>query len=99
LDRLVVDDETLLAQLSGDPSIAISAFVTVEDLADLRFQVAVFVTRAESLQLVVEAAARQLSSAQQIGKREVRPQLEHDQRPFTGAERDLVRAKACTFFR
>jgi len=93
----VVHDETLLAQFSGDTAIAISTLVTVEDLADLRSQVAVLVICAESLKLIVEAAARQFSGVQQIGERDVRPQLEHDQRPFTGAERDLVRAKACIF--
>jgi hypothetical protein len=41
LDCLVVDDEPLLAQFSGDPAIAIPTLVTVEDLADLRLQVAV----------------------------------------------------------
>jgi hypothetical protein len=81
------------------PQLAVPASVEIEDLADLGPQIAVLIDGLESPLLIVEATSWQTSSAQQTGEREMRPQLDHDQRPFTGAERFLVRIKACAFFR
>lgn len=99
LNRLVVDGPAGRLQLGGHAAVAVPAPVPVKDLSDLGLQITMLVDGLESLLLIVKATARQASSPQQTGKREMRPQLDHDQRPFAGTERVLTRTKACASFR
>jgi len=71
----------------------------IEDLANGISQAQMLVLAAQSLALVVEGTSRQACDLRQPSQGKLRPQLEHDPRPFFDGDGDLLRTKALAFFR
>ncbi len=69
----MVDRLTCLPQDGGDATVAIAPLVVVVDRPDTRFQERIPVISAQSLDLVVERAARQLGRTQQQSQRMFMP--------------------------